>query len=51
MSGLYEYQAIDGSPKGPVSLELLLRARNLGRLSNRTLVRKVPDGDGSRNGA
>ncbi|WP_297667278.1 DUF805 domain-containing protein [uncultured Akkermansia sp.] len=45
MSGLYEYQAIDGSPKGPVSLELLLRARNLGRLSNRTLVRKVPDGD------
>ena len=45
MNDLYEYQAIDGSPKGPVSLVLLLRARNLGRLSNRTLVRKVPDGD------
>ena len=42
MSDLYEYQAIDGSSKGPVDLVLLLRARNLGRLSNRTLVRKVP---------
>lgn len=40
MSDLYEYQAIDGSSKGPVDLVLLLRARNLGRLSNRTLVRK-----------
>lgn len=45
MSDLYEYQAIDGSSKGPVDLVLLLRARNLGRLSNRTLVRKVPGGD------
>lgn len=44
MSDLYEYQAIDGSSKGPVSLVLLIRARNHGRLSNRTLVRKVPDG-------
>ena len=32
MSDLYEYQAIDGSSKGPVDLVLLLRARNLGRL-------------------
>ena len=30
MSDLYEYQAIDGSSKGPVDLVLLLRARNLG---------------------
>lgn len=44
MSDFYEYQAIDGSPKGPVTLVLLLQARNHGRLSNRTLVRKVPDG-------
>lgn len=44
MSDLYEYQAIDGSSKGPVSLVLLLQARNHGRLSNRTLVRKVPGG-------
>lgn len=45
MSDLYEYQAIDGSSKGPVSLVLLLQARNHGRLSNRTLVRKLPDGN------
>lgn len=45
MSDLYEYQAIDGSSKGPVSLVLLIQARNHGRLSNRTLVRKLPDGD------
>lgn len=44
MSDLYEYQAIDGSSKGPVSLVLLIQARNHGRLSNRTLVRKLPDG-------
>ena len=44
MSDLYEYQAIDGSSKGPVSLVLLIQARNHGRLSNRTLVRKRPDG-------
>lgn len=44
MSDLYEYRAIDGSSKGPVSLVLLLQARNHGRLSNRTLVRKVPGG-------
>lgn len=44
MSDLYEYQAIDGSSKGPVSLMLLIQARNHGRLSNRTLVRKVSDG-------
>lgn len=44
MGDLYEYQAIDGSSKGPVSLVLLLQARNHGRLSNRTLVRKVPGG-------
>lgn len=42
MSDLYEYQAIDGSSKGPVDLVLLLRARNLGRLSNRTLVGRFP---------
>ena len=44
MSDLYEYQAIDGSSKGPVSLVLLIQARNHGRLSNRTLVRKLPGG-------
>ena len=44
MSDLYEYQAIDGSSKGPISLVLLIQARNHGRLSNRTLVRKLPDG-------
>lgn len=44
MSDFYEYQAIDGSSKGPVSLVLLIQARNHGRLSNRTLVRKLPDG-------
>lgn len=45
MDDLYEYQAIDGSSKGPVPLVLLLQARNHGRLSNRTLVRKVSGGD------
>jgi len=45
MNDLYEYQAIDGSSKGPVSLMLLIQARNYGRLSNRTLVRKLPDGE------
>lgn len=45
MSDLYEYQAIDGSSKGPVSLVLLIQARNHGRLSNRTMVRKLPAGD------
>lgn len=45
MIALYEYQAIDGSSKGPVALVLLIQARNHGRLSNRTLVRKLPDGD------
>ena len=44
MSDLYEYQAIDGSSKGPVSLVLLIQARNHGRLSNRTMVRKLPAG-------
>lgn len=44
MNDLYEYQAIDGSSKGPVSLVLLLQARNRGRLSNQALVRKMPDG-------
>lgn len=44
MSDLYEYQAIDGSSKGPVSLVLLIQARNCGRLSNRTLARKLPGG-------
>lgn len=44
MSNLYEYQAIDGSSKGPASLVLLIQARNHGRLSNRTLVRRLPDG-------
>lgn len=44
MSDLYEYQAIDGSSKGPASLVLLIQARNHGRLSNRTLVRRLPDG-------
>lgn len=44
MSDLYEYQAIDGSSKGPVALVLLLQARNQGRLSNQALVRKLPDG-------
>lgn len=44
MSDLYEYQAIDGSSKGPVPLVLLIQARNHGRLSNRTLVRKLPGG-------
>lgn len=44
MSDLYEYQAIDGSSKGPVSLMLLIQARNHGRLSNRTMVRKLPAG-------
>lgn len=45
MNDLYEYQAIDGSSKGPVALVLLIQARNYGRLSNRTLVRKLPDGE------
>lgn len=45
MSDLYEYRAIDGSSKGPVSLALLIQARNHGRLSNRTLVRKLSGGD------
>lgn len=44
MSDLYEYQAIDGSSKGPVSLVLPIQARNHGRLSNRTMVRKLPAG-------
>ena len=44
MSDLYEYQAIDGSSKGPVTLVLLIQARNHGRLSNRTMVRKLPAG-------
>lgn len=44
MSDLYEYQAIDGSSKGPIALVLLLQARNQGRLSNQALVKKLPDG-------
>lgn len=45
MDVMYEYQAIDGSAKGPVPLALLLQSRNHGRLSNQAPVRRLPDGE------
>ena len=43
MSDLYEYQAIDGSSKGPVSLVLLIQARNHGPVSYTHLTLPTSD--------